>query len=78
MENQRKPVDKVVIIVHGFMSNEKASWVRGLKNLIQDIEDTTAVMVRFRKHVICFDLIINQQLTNAHKNMIFSITKFLI
>ena len=51
MENQRKPVDKVVIIVHGFMSNEKASWVRGLKNLIQDIEDTTAVMVRFRKHV---------------------------
>ena len=55
MENQRKPVDKVVIIVHGFMSNEKASWVRGLKNLIQDIEDTTAVMVRFRKHVICFD-----------------------
>ena len=52
MENQRKPVDKVVIIVHGFMSNEKASWVRGLKNLIQDIEDTTAVIVRFRIYLI--------------------------
>ena len=50
MENQRKPVDKVVIIIHGFMSNDKASWVRELKNLIQDIEDNTAVMVRFHRY----------------------------
>ena len=47
MQKQGKDVNKMVIIIHGFMASLKASWVHEMKNTIQDMEENTAVMVRF-------------------------------
>ena len=49
MQKQGKDVDKIVIIIHGFMASLKASWVHEMKNIIQDMEENTAVMVRLHK-----------------------------
>ena len=46
MQKQGKDINKIVIIVHGFMASLKASWVHEMKNTIQDMEENTAVMVR--------------------------------
>ena len=40
-------INKVVIIIHGFMCTYKANWVKKMKDTIQDIEKNTAVIVRF-------------------------------
>ena len=50
MQKEGKDVDKIVIIIHGFMASLKASWVHEMKNTIQDMEENTAVMVRLFNH----------------------------
>ena len=54
MQKQGKDVDKIVIIIHGFMASLKASWVHEMKNTIQDMEENTAVMVRLLLSIILF------------------------
>ena len=44
--NSRSYINKVVIIIHGFMCTYKANWVKNMKDAIQDTEENTAIIVR--------------------------------
>ena len=45
MKERSPSINKVVVIVHGYLGNFNLQWLHDMKDAIQSVEDTTAVIV---------------------------------
>ena len=45
IEEQNPSFEKLVVLIHGFLSNGNSQWVLDMKDAIQSVEPTTVVMV---------------------------------
>jgi len=45
IEEQNPSIEKLVVLIHGFLSNGNSQWVLDMKDAIQYVEPTTVVMI---------------------------------
>ena len=45
MKERSPSINKVVVIIHGYLGNFNLQWLHDMKDAIQSVEDTTAVIV---------------------------------
>ena len=48
MKERSPSINKVVVIIHGYLGNFNLQWLHDMKDAIQSVEDTTAVIVSFQ------------------------------
>ena len=70
MKERSPSINKVVVIIHGYLGNFNLQWLHDMKDAIQSVEDTTAVIVSIQFELKLKETCYWVEISNKKKNLL--------